>query len=378
MKRLAVVLLPLVLVGCAGSNGDAYDEALLNTYRQAVPAPEALAMTAPTASADRALQSVGEPAYFPQIVVPTAQNINQAIAGTLKALHTVIQTPPTAWNRKTLEFVWGPFANEDSAQEGDSVLVYIRDNGADSDFRYSYAFARGMGSDRSTFQPVIWGGQNPVAGDTLGQGVVLYDYEANYAWEEANNPEHGTLDRGRFASTYGTQPQGSAQLTFVVAVFRDWVPVGSTSSGDDLDYFYGKVEQGENRFDFADFQFQTNFGDTDPSVLEDFGIQAAFYNTGVGRAEADASNGDLTTELPGYYAAVDECWDAALNRTYLQLSKVPLDPESTESAEELGSEGSPAGCAIESLEDVPSLDDVSPDVLNALENVALSGISSGQ
>lgn len=376
----------LLLAGCTSGNGLEYDEALLETYRQAVPTAEALEMAAPTATEAKSLQSmtetVGEPAYFPQIVVPTAQNINAVVGATLTTLHTVIQTPPTAYNSETLEFVWGPFPNNDTALEGDSVLVFIKDNGADADFRYNYAFARGMGNDTSTFQPVIWGGQNPVEGDSLGQGVVLYDYEANYAWEEANNPEHGELDRGRFAAAYGkkveTNAETTAQLTYVVAMFRAWVPAASASSGEDLDYLYGKVEQGDNRFDFADFEFQANFGDSDPSVLEDFGIRAAFYNTGVGRAEADAANGDLTTEIPGYYAAVTECWNAALLRTYLQMSKVPLDPESTEPAQEMGSEGSPDFCALSSLDDVPSLDDVSADVLNALEQLAENGVGDGE
>src|SRR5690606_5509963 len=105
--------------------------------------------------------------------------------------------------------------------------AYIRDAGEGADFRYHYALLRGVSNDVSTLAPVIWGGANPDATDPdRGSGITLWDFEANYAWEEANNPNFGNepLDRGRFVTLYGAGPDENdpnSEVALVLASFRN-------------------------------------------------------------------------------------------------------------------------------------------------------------
>ena len=392
MKRLLLSAVPclLLLGGCQTAEDDtvdgSYDQALLEEYLRAIPPASLLEAPAPeAATAAKGIAEVGEPAMFPQQAVPVAKNINQTIKNMLDTLDAVVQSPPTVYNSETKEFFWGPIENNGSEIEGDTVALYIRDQGEDADFRYSYAWLRGVGADTSTLAPVIWGGSNPDPdNEDYGDGVALWDYEANYEWMLEHYPDEAdSVSRGRFVARYAKGPssdQPDKIVTVVVAVFRDFV--GEDAAADaipaDLDYFWGNVFDGTNELDFLDFAYQDDLKGTSTDTLEDFDMQLAFYNNGIGRAEATVTDGDLPEDIPGYYVAADECWDAALLRTFYEVVALPEDPESDMPEHVRQLEGDPANCAIDSLDSIPSLDDLDPAFLDALDNLASNGVPQSE
>ncbi len=391
MKRLLLSAVPcMMLLGACQTGDDAgggtYDQALLDEYLRAIPPASLLEVPEPEGTTEaKGIAEVGEPAMFPQQAVPVAKNINHYIKDMLDTLDKVVQHPPTVYNSETHEFFWGPIDNSSSALEGDSVALYIRDQGEDADFRYAYAWLRGVGSDTSTLTPVIWGGSNPDPdNEDYGDGVALWDYEANYAWMLEYYPDQAdTVSRGRFVARYAKGPsddQPDKIVTLVVGVFRDFVAedAGPDAVPEDLDYFWGNIFDGTNELDFLDFAYQDDLKGTSTETLEDVDLQLAFYNNGVGRAEANVTGGDLPEDMPGYYLAANECWDAALLRTFYEVLALPEDPASEMPEYVVQSEGDAADCAIDSLENIPSLDDLDPDFLAALDNLATNGVPQSE
>ncbi|MCK5688639.1 hypothetical protein KAI87_05170, partial [Myxococcota bacterium] len=171
MKRFLALLtipffLPLFLAACgevAGtSDGDVtivknYDETLLAQYRAILPSSAAVEVKAPTASGVR---TVGEPAFYPQHAEGIVAGVNGAVKGIIDLMELIVAIEPTFYNSETLEFVWGPWENNDENNDDFGwTMVYIRDNGADTDkdFRYDYALLKGTSNDLATMTPVIWG-----------------------------------------------------------------------------------------------------------------------------------------------------------------------------------------------------------------------------
>ncbi len=387
MKRLLLSAVPCLLVmgGCqtgGDTGGGSYDQALLEEYLRAIPSASVLGAPVPEAGTlQKGVAEVGEPAMFPQQAVPVAKNINQTIKDMLDTLDKVVQHPPTVYNSETKEFFWGPIDNGSSALEGDSVALYIRDQGEDADFRYSYAWLRGVGSDASTLTPVIWGGSNPDPdNEDYGDGVALWDYEANYQWLLEYYPDQAeNVTRGRFVARYAKGPSSAEPgdiVTVVVAVFRDYVAEGADADAipEDLDYFWGNIFDGTNELDFLDFAYQDDLKGTSGETPEDIDLQLAFYNNGLGRAEAVATGGDLPEDMPGYYLAADECWDAALLRTFYEVLAVPEEGSTGTSPYVVETEGNADDCVLDSLETIPSLDDLDPAFLAALDELASNGV----
>ncbi len=388
MKRFILPVVPCLLltVACGtpeddpvGTGGD-YDEALLEAYLRAIPSASMLEAPVPDSTmSEKGVADVGDPAMFPQHAVPIARNINQTVKALLDTLESVVQYPPSAYNSETREFVWGPFENSASAVEGDTVYLYIRDQGEGADFRYVYAWLRGVSNDVSTMTPVIWGGQNPDPdNEDYGDGVALWDYEANHAWMAEHYPDEPAA-RGRFVARFArglSEDNPDHEVTVVVAVFRDFVSEGADpgTEPEDLDYFWGNVFDGTNELDFLDLEYQEDLQGTSSSAEEDFGMRLAFYNSGVGRAEADVTGGDLPTDIPGYILESAECWDAALARTYYDVIAVPEDPASEQPEYVVQMEGAAENCALESLDSIPSLDDLDPTFLQALDDLASNGV----
>src|SRR5690606_14309540 len=123
-------------------------------------------------------------------------------------------------------FVWGPYPDEIGYS-----AAYIRDTEATGeDLRYHFAFVRGASNDLATLTPVIWGGATPDPdNDDHGVGVTMWDFTANRAFAEEHDPSFDPADHdsGRFVALYGAGPDQddpASELSFVVAVFRDFVP----------------------------------------------------------------------------------------------------------------------------------------------------------
>lgn len=106
------------------------------------------------------------------------------------------------------------------------------------------------------------------------------------------------------------------------------------------------------------------------AAAETVGVKMAFFNEGTGRAEASASGGDLAANQS---ASAVECWNAALDETYLSFT---LTTDGT--AETPITEGMSADCGVfeKTLAElgVPSLSDVDKELMTALDDVATNGV----
>lgn len=364
---VTVSVLALVAAGCGEKAKDQVDPDTLARFKAAIPSSSVV--SAPIAEASAAF-APGDPAAYPGFVGPIAMHINGSIGGLLDLLEAIVQTPPTLFDGEKQEFIWGPFDDDQSSLAGDTVALFIRDKGENvaNGFRYEYALLRGMGNDLATMTPVIYGAGTPdPALPDHGSGVLLWDFENAFDFVEANDPGHGPVTRGRFVSVYGrgVDTGSNADVTMVVSAFRNFIPEDApTAPAASADYFYGGILfPDQNRIDFVDFEFQGDMDD-DGSALEDLGVHLALVNRGIGRAEADAVNGDIPA---GTTVNVTECWDAALNYQYLAIG-------TNGNPTPIASEGDSASCFIESLADVPALEDVDPALMNFLDTLGTNGV----
>lgn len=375
---LSVLAIAASLLACTSEpDGDdpntssaQYDAQQLESYRAAVPSAERL--KAPAPAGDKA---AGDPALYPAASVGVVRGVNGSVAQMITILKVVVNTPPTIYNGQTKEFFWGPYDNKDGHG---TIAAYIKEEADGADFKYTYAFLRGPDQDISKLKPIIWGGSNPDAsGADRGAGVTLWDFEANHAFEQANDPAYSAEaphDRGRFVAMYGRgadEQDASAEFAFVVAVFRDFVSKDDPDKAPrDLDYFYGSWEKDAQKIDFLDFEFQMDVSEPKDDVLEDVGVRLVFTpGAPAGRAEADATGGSLAA---GQAVNVTECWDASVSRTYLQLTA------STSGQQDWSvEEGAADKCSLQQPLDalgVPSLQSVDPALMAALDKVARDGV----
>jgi hypothetical protein len=369
-------------------DGDAIDPALLAEYKRALPTLDLL--EARPVTADSAMNmAVGDPAEAPQQLAPMIQGVNAMIRGTVETLEFITDLPPTLYNSDTREFLWGPFPDEDSDTEGDYILVYIKDTGEDGgeDFRYHYAFARGISNDVATFTPVIWGGSNPDPdNEDYGSGITLYDWEANKAFEDEHNPDHGQLTEGRFATVYAKgEDEDGTEVTWVVAAFRNFLPDDAEEGAEpiDVDHLYGHLEgiDEENNpleIDFVNTRADFNiFPEDDATTPETWDIYGVGVNEALGRAETTITGGDLDAEdSPGSQVQVVECWDGLGARTYRGATLTDNDGMEQSFNDD---EGVIEDCGFLAgpLSDLPlpTLDDLDEGLLDALGGVAENGIT---
>ncbi|NOZ86049.1 MAG: hypothetical protein GXP49_07265 [Deltaproteobacteria bacterium] len=374
-KTMVFPVLAFFFLSC-GTGRTGYDQAKLSAFRKALPQQTLISVKVPEATDQPVPLAVGDPATYPRDVMPTSQEINSVIKALLDQLDLITDTPPTFYDSEKMEFVWGPFDDSDSALQGDNVYLWVKDNGENTseDFRYSYALVRGMGRDIAKNTPVIWGAANPDPNnDDFGNGVILWDFEANYGFEEANDPGHGNLDRGRFACAYFKGQDKDNQdniITLVVGAFRNFVSKddGDTATPLDADYFWGHVKTPKEYFDFIDFKLAMDLDQIKDSKIENLDIRMAFYNSGVGRAEMLAYGGDIPDESR---VESTECWNSLIMREFFNIELVSQDGSRTEIQP---TEGLPENCAMQNLDTVPSLDDVPADIMNALSDVAENGV----
>ena len=342
------------------------DEAtLLSEYRAALPSLAQLSAPVPASTPLKAqLETVA--ALYPEVSQDAVQGINGAVLGIVTALKTIGDLPPTLYRSSTKEFLWGPFADEDNGYG--FIAAYIRDAGQENDFRYHYAILRGMSQDVDTFTPIVWGGATPdPSNENHGFGITLWDFDANNAYEQANNSAYDptTVDHGRFVAVYGTSPteeNPANEITIILAHLRNFQSKDNPQANPvTANYLYGRWVSSDTAVDFLDFEFPLDVLE-EPEGPEDVSIRMAFIDGGIGRAEADASTGQETY-------SVTECWDENLDRTYLASN--PQDPE-------YGTESDcvdPFHLTLDTL-NVPSLDSLDQNLRNALEDIAQNGVPS--
>lgn len=373
MKTLGLSLIATTLLvgACAAQDDDVgYDEAQLATYRSALPTRANLEAGHATATTATLL---GEPAVYPHASADVILGINGTVGLTVDLLDLITSIPPTVYNSETNEFFWGPYQDDDFGYGA----AYIREAAPGADFKYEYAFLRGVSNDLATLTPIVYGGATPdPLNDDHGVGVTVWDMTAADAFAAEFDPNYDAseAESGRFAALFAAGPDEDDPentITAVVAVFRDAIFKDNEDSLPvDLDYFYGHVENAQNTFDFVDIEGDIDVTEPTDGIAERIGIRMAFVDGGTGRAEADALGGSLAS---GQSFEAVECWDTSLNQTFIS-GNVSENGSSTE----VQALGVPEDCGAfnMSLDDlgVPRLEDVDADLLAALDNVAANGL----
>lgn len=379
MKKIAAAALLVATTACdelpepTPTPDNEIDQALLATYKRAVPKKNTLSAKLPE-SVGGAGAAVGDVAQYPQLAVPHVEGVNTLIGNILDTVDAVVQTPPTLFNSETQEFLWGPFDNTDSPLEGDKALVFIRDNGEGAEFRYEFAFARLMSDDVATAVPVIYGAVNPdEAVEDNGSGVLLLDFEASRAFTEANGGITLREGRGRFATAFFRGPDEANEgntVTVVVGSFRGFAGEDGVATAD-VDHLWGRVDGADgNRVDFIDLTFDGNVLEESDAV-ETLDLQLVAFNGGLGRGEALLTGGDAGTNI----GSGIECWNAAVEQ---QFYEVTLTDEAGQSTV-VETQGDASGCTAPfdaplATLDIPTLENMDAGILAALQDAAENGI----
>lgn len=402
VRSLSCLCLSLSLFACGAANteGDTeadgtprmspdgtmdsdFDTEQLEEFREAIPSAERLRAPVPGGEPDPRALTIKGNSELANLAVATAVGINGPAVLVVTVLRTITLFPPTMYDSKKQEYVWGPWDNDDGHGK---TLAYIRKNDADADFLYSYALVRLDGNDLDTAVPVIWGGGTPAGQGDLdsevdGAGVTLWDFEADHAFEKKHDPNYdpdAVRDEGRFAMVFGKGDNADGSFKFNVAVFRDFLSKDRKPSDQvaNLDYFYGHFDGKDgNSVDFVDWVLEANFCGTDPTRcfedataedlesggVETLGLRAAFLNRGIGRAEANVAGGDLDNDLN-----VVDCWDANIDTAYFSVSA------NGEMIAEEGACNGPFGSSLADL-GIPSLADLDQDMLAKLDCAASTG-----
>jgi len=380
MRTIAAAALILATTACdlpadpPPPPGNEIDQALLATYKRAVPKKASLVARLPESAAG-AGAAVGDAAQYPQMAVPHVANVNTLIGNILDTVEAVTETPPTLYSSETAEFLWGPFDNADSPLEGDKAIVYIRDKGPDAEFHYEFAFARMMGEDVATAVPVIFGAVNPDEEvEDQGSGVLLLDFAASRAFAEANGGVTLREGRGRFATAFfrGPDENGSGNThTVVVGSFRGFAAEDGAETAD-VDHLWGRVDTVEgNTIDFIDLSFDGNILDQS-TVQETLDMQLVAFNGGLGRGEALLTGGDAGDNI----GSGVECWNAAVERQFYEVTLT--DGQGTSTVIETNGDAT-TGCPapfngpLAEL-NIPTLDTIDAGILTALQNAAENGL----
>ena len=372
-------------------NDDEYDPDTLTRYRKALPARAQLEAKAPEGPDGMGLV-LGETADAVQFVQEPVHGINGAVGGVLDMLEAVTATEPTLYDSEKGEFLWGPYDNDDSPVIGDTVAVWIVDNGEDAeeDFRYHYAFARGMGNDLASMVPVIFGGAEPDANnEDYGAGITLYDLEANRVFSDAN----GGLaqGQGRFVALYAKgedENEAGTDVTWVVAAFRNFIGDDEAANGEaeaaNFNHLFGHVDGADGtELDFVSIDalgdLHQNEDDADGEELEFLSIDVVAVNQGIGRGEILIAGGDLDDDNAPVNAGFSvECWDGAVARTYYDLNylngQVIVHDDEQSEGDISGCEG-PFQATIEDL-GIPTLDSIDQDLFAGLDALASNGLQA--
>ncbi len=378
MHRPLAVLLPLSLVACAatGEGDDSFDDALVQEYRSALPSAERLGSGIPTPESRAGALALEADSDIARLAIEAAVAVNLPAAMIVTTLEVITAFPPTSYDAERRELVWGPWDNDHGVGK---VLVYVAENDADADFRYSYAFARLMGDDRSAVVPVIAGGATPDPDDPdRGAGVTLWDLDANNAFDLEHDPDFDPDARraqGRIVMLYGAGEDDGSRFAFNVAVLRDFVDDDAEAGTDpaDSDFLYGTAVDPEGaRWHFMDWTITGDLCDAaadscfEGNVVDDldetFALRAAFLGT-AGRGEAAVSGGDLEADV-----SLVDCWDTFMTTEYYAVEAGTLAV----------TEGACAGGDDVTLAErgVPTLDDLDPELMDVLDCVATEGIDA--
>jgi hypothetical protein len=322
----------LVAVGVLSAGCDTYsrDDIL---FRRGVPSAKDLALEPPGAKSDDeaaegdASASVARQALeacLDDSLRCTSQNIATMLNGLTRGLITIIDLvrllPPT--RRETGRRVWGPHFSE--REDRTHRFEMVKNLDANGDFNGTLTLCLHVAVGK-----VEWRLRDPV------DCTVTEDAESGLTRvligvitpgeEDGNSARTGSgtlvLDANRMAAISGDrsllgvfdiQYDNTSDPKTIAMTITDVEDADENPIPDNAAYAFVGYDDGSGRFDFvlkSDLHRPNPFAD---SLLERLDIRARWQADGAGRAEAQATGGDVGANV----WSVTECWDGGLSTTW--------------------------------------------------------------
>lgn len=387
------------LLGCQKPITDGtesvFDEALVNTYRNALP-------TYPNLIPPTPLETIVVAPGTPEALAPALAE--QSLAPVKYTFNLMNETlveltsfPPTLYNEDTTQLAWGPF---EARKDFGTLALFVSKNSdynpsyfdeeepTGSPLEYIFALMRGANYDLNTLVPIVVGGSTPNPDNPAwGLTLLVFDFNTNKDFVEAYGKvsDPGCLASGRFVALRNHGPvldengaPTEKTITSVAGIFRDFIPKNAPGAPPiDLDYLYGDIASSDTTLSYSNFGAQFDF-DGVPETLENVAIKMAFWSylrrspAGSGRAEFIATN---DTMPEGQFLQATECWDYNLSKSYFNMASIY-----GEEITPVTSMGTPITSCDDSLENgldaigLPSADEADPKIKELLEDIAQNGL----
>jgi hypothetical protein len=290
-----VVMSALAFTGCGGDPGSAFRAGVptTQTVKLALPGDDGQALTS-RGTTRQGLE--GETAALYAMTRSVSKTINGGVGATLDLVQRVVAYPATTVTGSTA--VWGPYTEALSPNTWKLTVTQRAPN----DFTY---LLEGKGkTEADTAFRVVLSGSHLSTGTNLGSGTLLLD------WNQAQGlPEHDANVGTATVSYAHATSSGPVDIDAQFSQVRD----DATGALVDARYHYA-----QDAAQHGALEFSQNKDVTGGAALEHLTIKSRWQPTGEGRADVQATGGDLTQP-----ATLSECWDGSFLSRYLTSTFAP-------------------------------------------------------
>ncbi len=282
---IAAISLALA-TGCLQFNDDR------SAIQQALPTADSVRIKVP----DDQTKALGDIASYYGITRNISRDLNAGAGWVLVLVHTIVQFPATTVEGNV--YNWGPHSNALDPAEWRLIVVENEDG------TYDWAFdGRSKIEEQEDFTTVISGHAVPGADPHRGSGFFAIDFDAAEYVNPIDNDDSGVVE-----VAYDLENRDGSAAT-VLMTARD-VETDENGNLQEVAFEYGYAENldGSGELSFA------IHGDLDDngSAAEDALIHSKWLADGQGRADVNASGGDLG-EIS---VLASECWDRNFRRVF--------------------------------------------------------------
>ena len=277
-KSLLAATAAMSLVACVKQDDAPSD------LKRALPTHDQVRINLPEGSS----RTLGQLADYYVLTRHVTRTFNGGSAWVLIVLHAIVQYPVTSVDGNV--YTWGPWSD---ALDPAEYKLEVTDNG---DGTYDYDLSgRSKTVANAQFELIISGHADPRPGELKGNGVFNIDFDAS----RRVNPVDAGDEQGEVTVTYD-----------LAARHLDLDIVGVDEQGKPFtgQYAYDEATDGSGKMSFG-AQGDAGGG----SQLESFEIVSKWAATGMGRADAMATGGDIQASTT---VSLTECWDNNFKRTY--------------------------------------------------------------
>lgn len=338
-RFLCSALALVSLLSCTDSCQDAkgFDQALSDRHREALPKLSWLQM--PGAQ----LADANNDSHFVPALRQQQQDIEDFLQPQLDLLALMADRDPSSQDLNQRLSTWGPFVDErvvaveaelwltvrsgfapvdssivDAGPIDQGLEMPLSDSGSDDStepeptghFVAEYTLSRRIKDQGETESAVFWGATY-MSPDGWPQGLLVWDFSANRAWEQAYNPVAMHLEDGRSVWTWSSAPSAAeASRTlqhWTQVAWRDFLPASADSSDNpaNFDQYWGRLQAREKARDFVHLTGPSQLDDDVDSAPEWIDAAINLDDKGAGRADFSAQGGDIPA---GFHAEGQQCW----------------------------------------------------------------------